>query len=375
MRKFSLKNVKRIVIKIGSSVLVDAGAGLSEEVFASLTTQVAHLRQANKEVVLVSSGAIAAGRVRLGMTAGPKTMPYKQAAAAVGQSQLMQAYERHFATHNLQAAQILLTQDDLVDRGRFLNARNTLFALLELGVVPIINENDTVVIEEIKLGDNDRLSSLVTNLIDADLLVILSDIEGLFDADPKANPDAQLISLVENLDRQTTSLAAETKSAFGTGGMVTKLEAARTASRFGIPTLLARGRRPHCLIDLFAGKAIGTLFLPSQEALSSRKHWIAFTLNPTGRLVLDPGACQAVIRGGKSLLPSGIRAVEGSFGAGEPVACVDEQGQEIARGLVSYSSVDIDKIKGAKTAEIATRLGYKLYDEVIHRNDLVLTMH
>lgn len=375
MRKSFLKKVKRVVIKIGSSVLVDSGAGLSDGVFAALTAQVAELRKHKKEVVMVSSGAIAAGRVRLGIESGPRNLPFKQAAAAVGQSQLMQTYERHFARHDLQVAQVLLTQDDLQDRGRFLNARNTLFALLSLGCIPIINENDTVVVEEIKLGDNDRLSALVTNLIDADLLVILSDIDGLYDSDPKNNCNAQLISLVESVDSQTTSLASETKSSFGTGGMQTKLEAARTANRYGIPTILARGRGPNVISDIFAGKQIGTLFLPKAEALSSRKHWIAFTLQPAGKLILDAGACHALVRGGKSLLPSGIRCVEGLFGAGEAVKCCDEQGQEIARGLVTYSSTDIDKIKGVKTTEIEGCLGFKSFDEVIHRNDLVITLH
>ncbi|MBX7221175.1 MAG: glutamate 5-kinase [Blastocatellia bacterium] len=373
MRQDLLSNVKRIVIKIGSSVLVDSGTGLSDRVFLELTAQVAALRQSGLEVVLVSSGAIAAGRVRLGIEGGPRTIPFKQAAAAVGQSTLMQTYERHFAAHGIQTAQVLLTQDDLADRGRFLNARNTLFALLSLECIPIINENDTVVVEEIKLGDNDRLSALVTNLIDADLLIILSDIEGLYDSDPKTNPAAQLIPLVENVDRQTTALAGETKSTLGTGGMATKLEAARTANRYGIPTILARGRRKRVLLDIFEGREIGTFFQSQADALSSRKHWIAFTLPCAGKLILDSGACRAVVAGGKSLLPSGIVEVEGTFAAGDSVACCNETGVEIARGLVSYSSADIEKIKGTKTTDIEARLGFKSFDEVIHRNDLVLT--
>jgi glutamate 5-kinase len=377
MRNALLENVRRVVIKIGSAVLVDAQTGLQESVIAALSRQCAELRRAGREIVLVSSGAVACGRTTLertpnGASGGRSSIPYKQAAAAVGQPLLMQTYEKYFSAHGFHTAQVLLTYDDVKNRQRFLNARNTLLALLELSTIPIINENDTVLVDEIKFGDNDQLSALTTNVVDADLLVLLSDIEGLYDADPKTNPNAKLLPLVESVDSETFALAAATKSAFGSGGMASKLGAARTASRFGIPTILAAGRRENVLCDICAGAEVGTLFLPSASALKSRKHWIAFTLQPAGRLIVDAGAAQALMRKGRSLLPSGVLRVEGIFEAGDSVSCADESLREIARGLVAYSSADIEKIRGAKTDEIERRLGFKSFDEVIHRDDLVI---
>lgn len=377
MSATSLSAVRRVVVKIGSNVLVDAQVGVNESVVDAIAAQCVALREAGREVVIVSSGAVACGRTVLAREgkpaprSGTASIPYKQAAAAVGQPLLMQLWERSFSSRGVHTAQVLLTYDDVKNRLRFLNSRNTLHMLLELGIVPVINENDTVLVDEIKFGDNDQLSALVANVADADALVLLSDVDGLFDDDPKTNPNARRIPVVENVDADTLAVVSESKSAFGTGGMGSKLTSARTAARFGIPAVLANGRRPDVLTDIFAGESVGTLFLPADASLSSRKHWIA-TLHPLGKVVLDAGAVRALAEAGKSLLPSGVVRVEGAFDAGDPVACVDEAGNEIARGLTAYAAVEIEKIRGAKTSEIEARLGFKSFDEVIHRDDLVL---
>ncbi len=371
-RKSLLPKVRRFVLKIGSRVLTNKGRALSQQIFDRLAQEVTAAKKKGHEVVIVSSGAIAAGMARLGLTEKPKTMPQKQAAAAIGQSALMWNYERSFSFYGEKVAQILLTRDDLANRHRFLNARNTLFTLLTMGVIPIINENDTVVVEEIKVGDNDNLSALVTNLVNADLLIILSDIDGLYERDPRLFKNARLIPLVSQITEDMEEGAAGTSSPISIGGMVTKLEAARKAALFGVPTILANGLVPGIIEKILLGEEVGTLFLPQGSKLKSRKHWIAFTLKPKGKIIVDEGAKKAICQKGKSLLPSGVISVEGKFGVGDAVAIVDTQGQEFARGLTNYGSTEINKIKGLQTGEIIGKLGYKYSDEIIHRDDLAV---
>ncbi|OYT72624.1 MAG: glutamate 5-kinase [Chloracidobacterium sp. CP2_5A] len=367
-----LTAAQRIVVKVGSNVLVEPGAGLAEPVLRHLVEQCAAARDAGRTLALVSSGAVACGTTQLQARRLPlaKDLSFKQAAAAIGQPALMRYYEQAFAPTPV--AQVLLTYDDARDRERFLNARHTLRTLLGLGVVPIINENDTVATAEIKFGDNDFLSALVANIVDADLLVLLSDVEGLFDRDPKRHPDAQRLAFVPEVDAATLALASTGTSAFGTGGMQSKLTAAQTAARFGATTVIVNGRAPNILRRVLAGEDAGTLFPPAAAALGGRKRWIA-ALRPQGALTLDAGAARAVARQGKSVLPSGIIRVEGRFAAGDVVACRDEQGREFARGLASYSADEVEAIRGLKSSDIALRLGFRARDEVIHRDDLALT--
>ncbi|MDP2969629.1 MAG: glutamate 5-kinase, partial [Deltaproteobacteria bacterium] len=309
---------------------------------------------------------------KLGYKTRPLSITKIQATAAVGQSRLIHIYENYFSRYQQMVAQVLLTHDDLSHRRRFLNARNTLLALLELGIIPIINENDTVVVDEIKVGDNDNLSALITNLIGADLLIILTDIEGICERDPRSHPDAKCISLIEDIDADMEGVMGETKSQMSVGGMVSKIQAARKASRFGIPTVVACGTKKEVLRQILKGKEIGTLILPKIKTLSSRKHWIAFNLKPKGDVIVDEGAKKAIVQKGKSLLPSGVLEVRGSFGRGDSVSCVGPRGKEFARGLVNYSVQELDKIKGHRTGEIEKVLGYKYSDEIIHRDDLVV---
>lgn len=371
-RKLILQKTHRFVLKIGSQVLTNKSRALSPQVFDRLAQEVTAAKRKGYEIVIVSSGAIAAGMARLGLTEKPKTMPQKQAAAAIGQSALMWNYERSFSFYGEKVAQILLTRDDLTNRNRFLNARNTLFTLLSMGVIPIINENDTVVVEEIKVGDNDNLSALVTNLVNADLLIILSDIDGLYDRDPRLFKNARLIPVVSQITEEMAEGATGTSSPISIGGMVTKLEAARKAAFFGVPTILANGLVPGIIERILQGGEVGTLFMPQVNKLTSRKHWIAFTLKPKGKIMVDEGAKKAICQKGKSLLPSGVISVEGKFSVGDAVALVDTQGQEFARGLCNYGSTEINKIKGLKTSEIIDKLGYKYSDEIIHRDDLAV---
>lgn len=371
-RKLILQKTQRLVLKIGSQVLTNKGRTLSQQVFDRLAQEVTTAKKRGYETVIVSSGAIAAGMARLGLTEKPKTMPQKQAAAAIGQSALMWNYERSFSFYGEKVAQILLTRDDLANRNRFLNARNTLFTLLSMGVIPIINENDTVVVEEIKVGDNDNLSALVTNLVNADLLIILSDIDGLYDRDPRLFKNARLIPVVSQITEEMEEGAAGTSSPISIGGMVTKLEAARKAAFFGVPTILANGLVPGIIERILQGGEVGTLFMPQVNKLTSRKHWIAFTLKPKGKIMVDEGAKKAICQRGKSLLPSGVLSVEGKFSVGDAVVLVDPQGQEFARGLSNYGSTEINKIKGLKTSEIIDKLGYKYSDEIIHRDDMAV---
>jgi glutamate 5-kinase len=372
IRKKVLEGVRRIVVKVGSSILASVEKGLNYEAFSHLTKEISDLKRQGYEIVLVSSGAIAAGMEKLGYKTRPQAITQKQATAAVGQTRLMNIYENYFSRYQQMVAQVLLTHDDLSHRRRFLNARNTLLTLLELGIIPIINENDTVVVDEIKFGDNDNLSALITNLVGADLLIILTDIEGLCDSDPRVNPNARCIPLVEDIDVNMEGIIGETKSEMSVGGMISKIQAAKKASRFGIPTVVARGTKDRILHQILKGKEIGTLILSTGEALSSRKHWIAFNPKPKGDIIVDDGAKKAILQRGKSLLPSGVVKIKGIFDRGDLVSCLGPRGKEFARGLVNYSATELEKIKGHRSDQIESTLGYKYSDEVIHRDDLVV---
>ncbi|HVY56087.1 MAG TPA: glutamate 5-kinase [Thermodesulfobacteriota bacterium] len=371
-RKSIISGVKRAIIKIGSSVLTDKKGSLSESMFDVLAQEISGIKSRGIEVVIVSSGAIASGMKKLNLSAKPSEISMKQAIAACGQSALIRNYERAFSSFGLIVAQILLTHDGLADRKRFLNARKTLNTLLDMGIIPVVNENDTVAVEEIMLGDNDNLAALVTSLVEADLLVLLTDIEGLYNKDPRKNEDAEFISIIESIGEEIESVAGDTLGRTTTGGMITKIQAARTAAAFGVPTIIANGKSGSALADIFDGKEVGTIFLPAKKILTGRKHWIAFTLKSAGELVLDGGAVRAITAQGKSLLPSGIKDVRGKFGVGDSVTCVDESGVPVARGLTSYGSDEIRRIMGLSTKDVEKTLGYKFTDEVIHRDDLAV---
>ncbi|MBI3803751.1 MAG: glutamate 5-kinase [Nitrospirae bacterium] len=366
-----LQKHRRLVIKIGSSLIASPEKGLREERLSEIAEEVAALRGDGYEIFLVSSGAILCGMEKLGLARRPKTIPLKQAAAAVGQSRLMWAYEKHFEPYRIKVAQVLLTREDIADRKRFINARNTLMTLLEHQVLPIINENDTVTIDEIKLGDNDNLASQVTHLVDASLLIILSDVDGLYTADPRKIPDATLIPLVEEVTPAIERIAGSA-GASGTGGMATKVQAAKQVAAYGVTTLIVNGTLRGSMRRAFQGEEIGTLFLPKSVRLSSKKHWIAHSLKIKGEVVLDPGAVEAVLKKGKSLLPSGIREISGKFEVGDAIRCLTPDGKEIAKGLTNYSSSEMMLIKGIHSSQIEKVLGYKSTDEVIHRDNLVI---
>lgn len=371
-RKALLKRTRRVVVKVGSGVLTGRD-GLSRRVIRDLTNDMCALRKKGIEVVLVSSGAISSGLKKIGLARRPDTISGKQAAAAVGQAGLIMAWEKVFERNGQKVAQILITRDDFNHRGRYLNARNTIFTLLAWKIVPIINENDTVVVEEIKFGDNDNLSAMVTSLVDAQFLVFLTDLDGLYDKDPRIHKDARLIPVVDRVSREILRFAGSIPGFLGTGGMGSKIRAAQNAALGGIPTVIANGTTPGVLRSIFRGAEVGTLFLPQDVALCSRKRWIAFTKAPKGRIVIDPGAERAILRGGKSLLPSGIKEVSGVFALGDSVVLLNQKGQELAVGMANYDARDVQKIKGLKTSEIQKALGYKHDDEVIHRDNLVLT--
>jgi len=372
-RKDTLTNVKRILVKVGSAVLTGED-GLDLNVIEQLVDDIANLKEKEYQIVLVSSGAIASGKHRLGIPGKLKSIPQKQAAAAVGQGRLMRVYSNAFGKHGLFVGQVLLTMSDITDRKRFLNIRNTLFTLLEWGVITIINENDTVAVDEIKFGDNDHLAAMVANLIEAHLVINLTSTDGLYDRNPTESKKAKLISLVPEITPEIEAAATDEGTPVGMGGMKSKVLAAKKVIAFGIPYIIAPGRRPGVLQEIIAGKETGTLFLPMAEHLTSRKYWIAFTLRAKGRLFLDEGAAAALIADGKSLLPSGVTQVEGEFVSGDPVTCVDPSGNPIAKGLVNYSADEIRKIMGLKTGKIEQVLGYKDYDEVIHRDNLAVTI-
>ncbi|MDD2500619.1 MAG: glutamate 5-kinase [Geobacter sp.] len=375
MRRELLRQVRRVVIKVGSRVLTVDSGGLDHGAITRLCDEMAELRQQGIEVILVSSGAVAAGRDALRSVDATLTIPQKQAAAAVGQPLLMQAYQQACTRHGLVTAQILLTAEDLANRNRFLNARTTLEALLAAGALPVINENDSVAVAEIKFGDNDNLSALVTSLSEADLLLILTDIDGLYSANPGSDPDARLIPLVRSITRDIERVAGGSGSNVGTGGMATKVTAAKKAARFGVPTILAPGKQPGVIRAAVSGQEIGTLFLPATDGLNRRKHWIAYTLRPAGKVLVDAGAQRALVDKGTSLLPSGITGVEGRFERGRCVRICGPDGTEIARGLSDYSNSEIQLIAGHKSAEIEQLLGYRYGDDVVHRDNLVLTTH
>lgn len=364
--------VRRAVIKIGSALITADGAGLDRSALGRWTEEIAQLRQRGHEVILVSSGAIAEGMHRLGMKQRPKALHRLQAAAAVGQMGLIQAYESVFAQHGMQAAQILLTHEDLADRPRYLNARSTIRALLELGTIPVVNENDTVSNDEIRLGDNDTLGALVANLVMADLLIILTDQQGLFDRDPRAFPDAQLVSEGMASDAELHRFVAPTFGQLGRGGMATKLLAAERAARSGTHTVIAYGRLPGVIDGVVRGEPIGTWLKPDREPLAARKRWIADHLHARGQLRLDAGAVRVLRESGRSLLPVGVIEVQGRFRRGEVVSCVDPAGREIARGLCNYDAEEVELIRGHRAEAIESLLGYVAEPELIHRDNLVL---
>ncbi len=367
-----LQNAKRIVIKVGSTLVTNDGRGLDRDAIAHWARQLAALRAMNKEVVLVSSGAIAEGMKRLGWAKRPIAMHDLQAAAAVGQMGLAQVYESSFGAYNIATAQVLLTHADLADRTRYLNARTTLFTLLRLGVLPVINENDTVVTDEIKFGDNDTLGALVTNLIEGDVFVILTDQSGLYTADPRKDPAAQFVHEGRAGDPALEAMAGGSGSAIGKGGMLTKILAAKRAATSGAHTVIASGREADVLLRLANGEAIGTQLIAPVATLSARKQWMADHLQLAGCLILDSGAAKALASGGKSLLPIGVVEVAGEFARGEVVSCVDANGKEIARGIVNYTSSDARRIARKPSSEIEAILGFVDEPELIHRDNLVL---
>jgi len=372
LRKSYLGKSRRIVVKVGSAVLTSKD-GLDLSVMENLARDISLLIKSGKEVILVSSGAVAAGKKRLGLQINRTLeLKEKQGAAAVGQSSLMRFYEDIFDRLGYKVAQVLLTHDDLSNRNRYLNVRNTILTLLEWKIIPVINENDTVSVEELRFGDNDTLGALITNLIEADLFVCLTDVDGLYTGNPHDNPQARPVYTVAKVDKKVETMAGYVVGALGSGGMQSKIQAARMVSARGGSSFIGSGRKEGIMQQLFACEPVGTFFLPQVEKMQSRKHWIAYVLRPQGYIVLDQGACKALIKGGKSLLPSGILEIRGTFGVGAPVKCLDENGNAIASGLSNYSASDLNKIKGLNTGQIEETLGYKDSDEAIHRDNLVI---
>jgi glutamate 5-kinase len=370
--KSLVADAKVIVVKVGSSLVTNDGNGLDQAAIAGWAAQIAALAQQGKQIVLVSSGAVAEGMQRLGWKKRPTAVNELQAAAAVGQMGLVQMYESCFSQHHLRTAQVLLTHDDLADRKRYLNARSTLRTLLDMKVIPIINENDTVVTDEIRFGDNDTLGSLVANLIEADTLIILTDQQGLYTADPRRNPDATFVHHATAGDAALEEMAGGAGSSVGTGGMLTKILAAKRAARSGAHTVIASGREKDVLVRLSAGEAIGTHLEATQMKTAARKQWLADHLRTTGKLVLDAGAVKVLKLEGKSLLPIGVTAVAGYFERGDVVACVDVDGKEVARGLINYSASESARIMRKSSSEIEAILGYVDESELIHRDNLIL---
>ncbi len=369
-----VKHAHRIVVKVGSSLVTAGGRGLDHAALSRWAEQIAALAGQGKEVVLVSSGAIAEGISRLGWKKRPKSVRELQAAAAVGQMGMVQAYESIFRAHGLNAAQVLLTHEDLTDRTRYLNARSSLRTLLELRVVPIINENDAIATDEIRLGDNDTLGALVTNLVEADCLIILTDQPGLYTADPRKDPEATLVMNAHAGDPELEHMAGGAGSSVGTGGMLTKIQAAKRAARSGAHTVICSGREDNVLLRLAAGEAIGTQLISRQETLAARRQWMADHLQLRGGVVLDNGAVRALQEDGKSLLSVGVKGVVGEFQRGEVVAIVDSEGKEIARGLINYSASETRRIAGKPSTQIEAELGYVDEAELIHRDNLVMVV-
>ena len=371
MSRERLKQARRCVIKIGSALLTNDGLGLNREGIAQWVQQIVELRKQNIELVLVSSGAVAEGMSRLGWKSRPHALHELQAAAAIGQMGLVQAYEAEFKQYGMHTAQILLTHDDLSNRKRYLNARSTLRTLLGLNIVPVVNENDTVVFEEIRFGDNDTLAALVANLIEADHLIILTDQAGLYDKNPREHADAQLVSEAQAGDKGLDNMVSSEGGVLGRGGMYTKLRAARLAARSATSTVIASGREANVLNRLFDGETLGTYLVAGQSQVTARKQWLAGHLQLRGKLVVDAGASRILREKGASLLAVGVRAVEGKFQRGEVVACVDEQGVEVARGLVNYNSDEVAKLVGQSSDKIQSILGYVDEEELIHRDNLI----
>ncbi len=365
---------RRVLVKVGSAT-VTGPKGLDRATIHRLSDQIAELRARTPriDVLVVSSGAVASGMHKMGLSERPRSIPHKQAVAAVGQSALMDAWEAAFDKYDLHVAQVLLTGEDLANRRRYLNARNTLETLLSWGITPIINENDTVAVEGIKFGDNDNLSALIAGLVGAELVINLSDIDGLYDSNPKRNPSATLIPLVPRVDQKILSCAAPEPGAVGTGGMLSKVNAARKCLALGIPMIIAPGRKRDVLLRLFEGEELGTLFVSRERSWSGKKVWLANLPKPAGEITLDEGAASALIERGRSLLPIGIQEVRGVFGVGAPVRCIDRNGNLIGIGLTNYKSTEIETIKGRHSDEIEGLIGYKHSDEVINRDNFVLT--
>jgi glutamate 5-kinase len=366
-----LKDRRKIIVKLGSMILAAPGGGVDQGLLDCLADEIALLTEQGRIFIIVSSGAILMGMQEMGQRRRPKSIKDKQALAAVGQSRLMQAYARAFSRHDLKVGQILLTREGLEDRGRFVISRNTMQALLRMRVIPVINENDTVAVDEIRFGDNDFLASMVVNLSDADLLVLLTNTRGLFSKDPRLG-EGRLVEVVEDVDEEVVSMAGGPEVA-GTGGMSSKVLAAKRTAHMGVPTVIADGRVHGVLTSIVEGEPVGTLFLPSVEKLASRKHWIAYSASPKGTLVIDDGAVKALVRKNKSLLPAGVLEVKGRFDGGDLVRCVNLENKEIARGVTCFSSGQIRKIMGRQSHEIEAVLGTCPGEEIIHRDDMVLT--
>ncbi|HAA90767.1 MAG: Glutamate 5-kinase [Thermoanaerobacterales bacterium 50_218] len=367
-----LPKARRLVVKVGTKLLCGNTGQLDMKRMRALTHDLAEVWKHGREVVLVSSGAIGAGVGRLGLSRVPQTIPEKQAAAAVGQGILMHLYEKLFAQEGIVVAQVLLTREDITNRMRYLNARNTLETLFHYKVIPIVNENDTVAVEEIRFGDNDTLAALVACVVDADLLVLLTDMEGFFTRDPHKSGEGKLIHQIEEITPEIEALAGGKGSPLATGGMETKIQAAKITMEAGIPLIIASGLHEGTLLRILEGEEVGTLFVPRHDRMQARKRWIAFGSSVQGRIWIDEGAVVALLRNGKSLLPSGVTDVEGCFEKGAVVSVVDPSGREVARGITNYSADEIRLIKGKKTKEIREILGYKDYDEVIHRDNLTV---
>ena len=372
LRQTLFDKARRIVVKVGSAVLTDEN-GIAHEVVRNIVREICFLQKSGREVILVSSGAVAAGMKKITYSKTSRLgMKEKQALAAIGQSALMQIYEDHFTSFDRTIAQVLLTHSDLALRERYLNIRNTLLTLLKLDVIPVINENDTVCVEELRFGDNDTLGAYICNLIEADMFICLTDVNGLYNSNPETDPLAEPIYTVTEITDEVEAMVHNVKSSLGSGGMLSKIKAAKIVSSGGGSSFIGPGRQPEILQNLFSGKLIGTFFLPHRDSINSRKRWIATVLKPQGKLMLDDGAVQALTKRGKSLLPSGVKRIVGHFGVGDPVHCCNETGEIIAIGLINYSAEDTEKIKGVHTSEIESILGYKDNDEILHRDNLVI---
>jgi len=372
LTRSNIPTAKRIVVKVGTSTLSHLTGKLNFQRIEKLVRELADLANQGKEIILVTSGAVGAGMDRLGLKEKPRTIPEKQAAAAVGQGILLHTYEKIFGEYGQVVAQVLLTREDSVNRRRYANSRNTLLTLLSMGVIPIINENDAVAVDELKIGDNDTLSALVASIVDADVLIILSDVEGVYTANPQSDATASLIQEIGDITPEIEELAGGPGSMRGTGGMYTKIQAAKIAVNSGVVMVIASGMRDGVVREVLSGANIGTLFLSKESRLHIRKRWLAFGSRIRGSVVVDKGCEQAIVTTGSSLLPAGVTAVEGEFEQGSTIRVLTDEGREIARGVVNYGADDVRKIAGAQTQDIIERLGSKLYDEVIHRDNMVL---